>query len=123
MQASFTPLLVPANFRMQATAGGPVIEEAAGLAASAAPDAGRKAALFPSRYMHIRPRRPAEHPALLALWERSVRATHTFLTEEDIGFYRSPTAEILAGGALELWVLANEADVPIGFLGLAGDAI
>ena len=32
-------------------------------------------------------------------------------------------SEILAGDALELWVLADEADVPIGFLGLAGDAV
>jgi len=73
--------------------------------------------------LRIRSLRPAEHPALLALWERSVRATHTFLNEADIVFYRPLVAEIFAGGALELWVLTDEADVPIGFLGLAGNAI
>jgi putative acetyltransferase len=71
----------------------------------------------------VRRARPAEHSALLAIWERSVRATHTFLTEADIAFYRPVTAETLAGDTLELWVLTNEADVPTGFLGLAGDAI
>ena len=34
--------------------------------------------------MRIRPPQPTERSALVALWERSVRATHTFLTEEDI---------------------------------------
>jgi len=76
-----------------------------------------------STRMDIRPPQPAERPALLALWERSVRATHTFLTEEDIACYRPLTAEILAGDALELWVLTNEADGLIGFVGLSGDAI
>jgi putative acetyltransferase len=74
-------------------------------------------------HLNIRPPQPTERSLLLALWERSVRATHTFLTEEDIAFYRPLTAEILAGDTLELWVLTNEADVPIGFVGLAGDAI
>ena len=32
----------------------------------------------------IRRTRAADHPALVALWERSVRATHDFLTEADI---------------------------------------
>jgi len=75
------------------------------------------------RAMHIRPPHRRERARLVALWERSVRATHTFLTEEDITFYRPLTAQILAGDALELWVLTNDSDVPIGFLGLAGDAI
>jgi len=73
--------------------------------------------------MHIRLPQLAERSALVALWERSIRATHTFLSEEDIAFYRPLTAEILAGDALELWVLTNESDTPIGFLGLAGDSI
>ena len=73
--------------------------------------------------MDIRRAHPAEHGSLLALWERSVRASHTFLTEEDIAFYGPLTAEILAGDALELWVLTDEADVAMGFLGLAGNAI
>jgi putative acetyltransferase len=73
--------------------------------------------------MHIRPLRQTEQSALLALWERSVRATHTFLTEADIVFYRPLVADIFAGDALELWVLTDEANVLVGFLGLAGNSI
>ena len=71
----------------------------------------------------VRPAKATERAALVALWERSIRATHGFLSEEAIEFLRPRVSEILAGDALELWVLADEADVPIGFLGLAGDAI
>jgi putative acetyltransferase len=71
----------------------------------------------------IRPARPTEHAALVMLWERSVRATHDFLTEADIVFYRPLVAEYFASSARDLWVLSDETDLPIGFLGLAGDSI
>jgi len=45
------------------------------------------------RGTHIRPAQPTEHAALVMLWERSVRATHAFLTEADILFYRPLVAE------------------------------
>jgi putative acetyltransferase len=73
--------------------------------------------------MRVRRAYSTETPALLALWERSVRATHTFLAEADIAFYYPLTAEILTDDALDLWVLAGEDDVPVGFLGLAGRSI
>jgi putative acetyltransferase len=66
---------------------------------------------------------PSDSAALLALWERSVRATHSFLTEADITFYRPLVAEALSGDKLELWVLTDRANVPIGFLGLSANAI
>jgi putative acetyltransferase len=72
---------------------------------------------------HIRRAQSAERPGLLALWERSVRATHTFLSEADIAFSRPLTAEILGDAALELWVLTDETDAPVGFIGLAGHSI
>jgi putative acetyltransferase len=71
----------------------------------------------------IRPARDRDHAALLDLWERSVRATHDFLTESDVAFFRPLVADGLRGDALELWVLADVADAPLGFLGLAGDQI
>jgi putative acetyltransferase len=71
----------------------------------------------------IRPARDADRDALLVLWERSVRATHDFLTEEDIGFLRPLVGQALASGALEVWVLVSAADAPLGFLGMAGDRI
>jgi putative acetyltransferase len=71
----------------------------------------------------IRRSRPADSAPLLALWERSVRDTHDFLTEDDIAFYRPLVAEILAGASLELWVLTDSSNNPIGFLGLSAHAI
>ena len=62
----------------------------------------------------IRRARPADLEPLVALWERSVRATHDFLTEADIVSLRP-----LVGHAL----LVEPGDVPIGFMGLAGDEI
>jgi putative acetyltransferase len=61
--------------------------------------------------------------ALLTLWERSVRATHDFLDEADIVFYRPLVPTILSSGTLELWVLTSRDDSPIGFLGLAPNGI
>jgi putative acetyltransferase len=71
----------------------------------------------------IRRARTAEHETLVALWERSVQATHDFLTEADIGALRPLVREALSDEALELWVLTDWADVPIGFMGLAGHDI
>ena len=71
----------------------------------------------------IRRARAADRPALVALWERSVRATHDFLTEADIVTLRPLVRDVLSDDALELWVLTERADVPIGFMGLAGHDI
>src|SRR5262249_21892446 len=60
---------------------------------------------------------------LVALWERSVRATHDFLTEADIGALRPLVRDALNAEALELWVLTERAGMPIGFMGLAGHDI
>jgi putative acetyltransferase len=68
----------------------------------------------------IRRARAAETAALVALWERSVRATHEFLTETDIAELRPRVEEALDGDALELWVLAGADDEPAGFMALAG---
>ncbi|HEX5213836.1 MAG TPA: acetyltransferase [Vicinamibacterales bacterium] len=73
--------------------------------------------------MHIRRPRPQEGDILLAVWERSVRASHTFLSDSDVRALRPLVAVYLAGDALDLWVLADDANVAVGFLGIAGDAI
>jgi putative acetyltransferase len=67
----------------------------------------------------IRPAVPADHAALLDIWLRSVRATHAFLTEEDIQSLL-PGVRDTALAELELWVLCGEGGTPIGFLGLSG---
>ena len=71
----------------------------------------------------IRPACAADRGTLVALWERSVQATHDFLTEADIGALRPLVREALSDEALELWVVTDRADVPIGFMGLAGNDI
>jgi putative acetyltransferase len=71
----------------------------------------------------IRPATAADIGALVALWERSVRETHDFLTESDIVNLRPRVGEALEDEGLDLWVLVKPDEAPIGFLGLAGDDI
>jgi putative acetyltransferase len=71
----------------------------------------------------IRSAQQADREGLLALWERSVRATHGFLTEEDIAFYKPLVAAFLAADTTELWVLTDGALAPLGFVGLSADGI
>lgn len=60
-----------------------------------------------------------EHPLIVELWERSVRATHLFLSEQDIATLRTLVeSEVLK--QLELWVVASDAAVIMGFMGLSG---
>ena len=66
----------------------------------------------------IRPPHSDEREALLALWERSVRATHLFLAEEDLLFYRPLVREVLHS-SMELWAACDGlTGVPLGFMGL-----
>lgn len=65
----------------------------------------------------IRPATPADRDALLALWLRSVRATHTFLTEADITAL-IPAVRDGALVMLETWVWVDSDDRPLGFMGL-----
>ena len=72
--------------------------------------------------MSIRRAQPTDREHLLALWERSVRATHHFLTENDITGLRPLVAEELSSDAIDWWVAESD-DVVIGFLGFANDTI
>lgn len=72
--------------------------------------------------MLIRPPHTIEKETLHALWERSVRATHDFLTEEDIRFYSLMVREALTS-EMELWLAANgKKNEPLGFAGLVRDS-
>ena len=73
--------------------------------------------------MHVRLAQPQDHHALLALWERSVRATHAFLTEQDIVTLRPLVGEELASNAIAWWVLQSDSTDPIGFLGYTSNTI
>ena len=71
----------------------------------------------------IRLGRAGDFDGLVALWERSVRATHRFLSVEDIVELRPQVRDALRHDELDLWVLADADDTPMGFLGLAGNDI
>lgn len=72
--------------------------------------------------MNIRPGTPDDHPQLLAIWQESVRATHSFLSDADITGLL-PIVRDIALPQLELWVLCNEGSVPVGFMGLSGSKV
>jgi len=68
----------------------------------------------------IRRARPDDRDDLFDIWLRSVKATHAFVTDEDIDALTGPTRAYLAADEPELWVLADASDAPIGFMGLDG---
>jgi putative acetyltransferase len=73
--------------------------------------------------MKVRRARQTDRREMLELWERSVRATHHFLTESDIVMLRPSVAELFKNGPLEFWVVVRSYDKPLGFLGYAQDSI
>lgn len=68
--------------------------------------------------MIIREATPADYESLTAVWLRSVRATHSFLTEEKIQELL-PLVRESALPSLELWVLDSD-NGPAGFIGFVG---
>lgn len=60
---------------------------------------------------------PTDKPILLALWRRSVKATHHFLTEQDIEvLYQGLKNEWL--DHVELWLIGDNNGQIFGFIGL-----
>jgi len=65
-----------------------------------------------------------DREALLGIWLRAVRATHAFLREQDIRDLLPVVRDVvLAGEALELWVLEFAPGEPAAFMGLDGAAL
>lgn len=60
-------------------------------------------------------REGALHAALVDVWERSVRATHTFLSEQELLAIREFVPQALSG--VERLVVALDEGVPLGFMG------
>lgn len=70
--------------------------------------------------MDIRRAMPTDQDVLLDIWLRSVRTTHTFVSEADI---RSMTPQVrvyLAISGSEFWVLCDDTGAVMGFMGMAG---
>lgn len=58
-----------------------------------------------------------DYPELLALWENSVRATHDFITEQDITSFKPMILE-QAFPAVSLKCIKNNNNVILGFIGI-----
>jgi putative acetyltransferase len=70
--------------------------------------------------VNIRSALSPDIPALVEIWLRSVRATHGFLSEQDIAALEPLVREQVLP-KLEVWVLESEA--PIGFMALNGNSL
>lgn len=73
--------------------------------------------------MYIRHAIPTDCDILLDIWLRSIRATHDFVSEEDIQFFFPLVREYLASCESELWVLCSDSETIIGFMGMSGNKI
>jgi putative acetyltransferase len=73
--------------------------------------------------MNIRRAIPTDRDVLLDIWLRSVRATHTFITEEDIQSFLPLVREYLGSSEAELWILCSDTGESMGFMGMAGNKI
>src|SRR5262249_22886631 len=69
--------------------------------------------------MNIRRAIPTDREALVGIWLRSVRATHTFLSEQDIQSLLPPARDYLTSDEPELWVLYSDSGELMGFMGMA----
>lgn len=70
--------------------------------------------------MTIRNRIPSDNATLVEIWHRSVRATHTFLSEQDIqDLY--PQVRDLYLPAVSVWVYETGEGIPAGFIGTSVD--
>ena len=64
----------------------------------------------------------SERPAvlvqeLLKVWEKSVRATHLFLSDEEVKNIKNYVPQALSGIA-HLLIAENEAGMPVAFMGI-----
>jgi putative acetyltransferase len=70
--------------------------------------------------MYIRRAMPTDREVLLDVWLRSVQATHTFVSAEDVQSFLPLVRDYLASSEPELWALCSDAGVVMGFMGMSG---
>lgn len=73
--------------------------------------------------MRIERAGPGDRDELVDIWLRSVRATHDFLSEEDIQSLLPPSREYLRSDEAELFVLRDESNSLMGFMGMDGSDV
>jgi putative acetyltransferase len=67
--------------------------------------------------------KPVEYAILLGIWESSVRATHKFLREEDIVFYKNMISEEQVFCHVDVTTVRNADNEILGFTGTAEDKL
>ena len=70
--------------------------------------------------MSIRRAIPADREILVDIWLRSVRTTHTFLSEQDIQSLLPLARDYLTSDEPEFWVLCSDSGAIMGFMGMSG---
>ena len=70
----------------------------------------------------VEPVSPTDFDEIIAVWEASVRATHHFLREEDIRYFK-PLIRNEYLQAVSLFCIRNEQGRIAGFLGVSGDKV
>jgi putative acetyltransferase len=73
--------------------------------------------------MKIRRAAPADRDELVDIWLRSVRATHTFLSEADIQSLLPDVRDYLTSDEPELWVLCSDSEEVMGFMGMSASTM
>ena len=73
--------------------------------------------------MDIRAAQAKDVEVLLDVWLRSVRATHSFVSEEDIQLFLPLVEVFLRSNESEIWVLRSTSDQVMGFMGLSDNKI
>lgn len=70
----------------------------------------------------IVPVHPEDFPHIVEIWEAAVRATHLFLTEADIQFFKPVVLEALPQ-VNRLVCVRDSSGIAVGFMGVAADQI
>ena len=71
--------------------------------------------------MEIRRATASDREALFDVWVRSVRTTHTFVSEEDIHSLIPLVQKYLASDGSDFWVLLSDEGAVMGFMGMSGN--
>ena len=70
--------------------------------------------------MNIRRASSTDREVLSDIWLRSVRATHTFVSKEDIRSFTPLVRDYLSSSEPKLWVLCSDSGMVMGFMGMSG---
>ena len=65
----------------------------------------------------------AEYVKLLEIWESSVKATHDFLTDDDVQFFKKLIVENKYFNHVKLYCIRNSENNILGFSGISGNKL